>query len=146
MANYYGVGRTNYFAVKDAKAFEAEMADYPVEVITRKDEDGKKVLYGLMDANEDGGGWVWSHYRTLTDEDGNEEWADFEIDWTDVFARHLVDGWVAILVETGAEKYRYVSGYALAVNSKGETREINLSRDIDKLAQELGENVTDASY
>lgn len=145
MANYYGVGRTNYFAVKSAEDFTAEMANYPVEVITRDGEDGV-TLYGLMDANSDGGGWDWSYVAEMEDEDGEPYETDLEIDWAEVFARHLVDGWVAILMETGAEKYRYVSGYALAVNSKGESREINLSRDIAKLALELGENVTDASY
>ena len=145
MANYYGVARTNYFAVKDAEAFKDEMANYAVEVITREGEDGV-TLYGLMDTDSDGGGWNWSYVAELEDEDGEIIETDLEIDWVEVFARHLVDGWVAILVETGAEKYRYVSGYALAVNSKGESREINLSRDIDKLAREIGENVTDASY
>lgn len=139
MANYYGTARTNYFAVKDAKAFEEEMAKYPVEVITGKTDDGKETLYGLMDANEDGGGWDWSYWDDETDE-------DVEIDWADVFARHLVDGWVAILMETGAEKYRYLSGWAMAVNSKGETREVVLSRDIDKLAHELGDHVTTVGY
>jgi hypothetical protein len=144
MANYYGIGRTNYFAVKSAEDFTAEMANYPVEVITRE-QDGV-TLYGLLDANSDGGGWEWSYVAELEDEDGEPIETDLEIDWAEVFARHLVDGWVAILMETGAEKYRYVSGYALAVNSKGESHEINLSRDIAKLALTLGENVTDASY
>jgi hypothetical protein len=145
MANYYGVGRTNYFAVKSAEDFTAEMANYPVEVITREGEDGV-TLYGLMDADSDGGGWNWSYVAELEAEDGEPVETDLEIDWVEVFARHLADGWVAILMETGAEKYRYVSGYALAVNSKGESHEINLSRDIAKLALTLGENVTDASY
>lgn len=144
MANYYGIGRTNYFAVKSAEDFTAEMANYPVEIVTRE-VDGV-TLYGLLDADSDGGGWNWSYVLETEDEDGNTDWTDLEIDWVEVFARHLADGWVAILMETGAEKYRYVSGYALAVNSKGESHEINLSRDIDKLARTLGENVTDASY
>jgi hypothetical protein len=32
-------------------------------------------------------------------------------------------------------------GYALAVNSKGESREVNLSKDIYTLAQELGDKI-----
>lgn len=145
MANYYGIGRTNYFAVKDAELFKDEMANYPVEVVTREGEDGT-TLYGLLDANADGGGWEWSYVAELEGEDGEVIETDLEIDWAEVFARHLVDGWVAILMETGAEKYRYVSGYALAVNSKGESHEINLSRDIWKLAETLGENVTEVAY
>jgi hypothetical protein len=145
MANYYGVARTNYFAVKSAEDFTAEMANYPVEVITSVNVAGE-TLYGLMDTNSDGGGWEWSYVAEMEDEDGEPYETDLEIDWVEVFARHLEDGWVAILMETGAEKYRYLSGYALAVNSKGESREINLSRDIDKLANELGENVTGVGW
>jgi hypothetical protein len=145
MANYYGVARTNYFAVKSAEDFTAEMANYPVEIITTEDKDGV-TLYGLMDQNSDGGGWDWSYVAELEDEDGEIIETDLEIDWVEVFARHLADGWVAILMETGAEKYRYLSGYALAVNSKGESREINLSRDIDKLAHELGDTVTGVGW
>jgi hypothetical protein len=139
MANYYGQGRTNYFAVKDADAFKAEMAQYPVEVIT-SEKDGE-TLYGLLDADENGSGWPYAYITELEDEDGEPVETDMEIDWVAVFARHLVDGWVAVMTETGAEKYRYMIGYALAVNSKGESREVNLSKDIYTLAQELGDKI-----
>lgn len=134
MANYYGHARTNYFAVKDGKAFEEELSRYAVEVIKRDTEEGV-TLYGFMDDNPDGGGLDWCYWDDELD-------TDMEIDWTDILARHLADGAVAIIMETGHEKYRYLQGWAMAVNSKGETREVNLARDIDTLAKELGENVT----
>lgn len=145
MANYYGVGRTNYFAVKDGQAFVADMLELPVEVITREDENGE-TLYGLMDANPDGGGWEWSRVIETEAEDGEMDYTDVDIDWSDILASHLKDGWVAILMETGAEKYRYMMGYAIAINSKGETREVNLDREIMRLAEELGSNMTGVSY
>jgi hypothetical protein len=137
MANYYGQARTNYFQVKDLNAWRQELTGYPVELIEQKLDDGT-IKVGFMDANEDGGGLDWQLY----DEEGNE----IEIDWTDILARHLADNEVAIIMETGAEKYRYMSGWALAVNNKKETREISLAKDIYTLAQELGENVTGATY
>jgi hypothetical protein len=137
MANYYGQARTNYFQVKDLKAWRDELSNYPVELIEQKLDDGT-IKVGFMDANPDGGGLDWQLY----DEEGNET----EIDWTDVLARHLSDNEVAIIMETGAEKYRYMSGWALAVNNKKETREISLAKDIYTLAQELGDNVTGATY
>jgi hypothetical protein len=137
MANYYGQARTNYFQVKDLNAWRQELTGYPVELIEQKLDDGT-IKVGFMVANEDGGGLVWQLY----DEEGNE----IEIDWTDILARHLADNEVAIIMETGAEKYRYMSGWALAVNNKKETREISLAKDIYTLAQELGENVTGATY
>ena len=133
MANYYGQARTNYFQVKDLKAWREEMSDYPVELIETKDDDGT-MRVGFMDANQDGGGLDWSWWDFETDD-------DVEIDWAGILARHLADNEVAILMEVGSEKYRYLTGYALAVNSKGETREINLSKDIYTLAQELGDKV-----
>jgi len=52
---------------------------------------------------------------------------------------------VAIMMEAGAEKCRYINAYALAVNSKGETKEISLDQ-IYELAQPLGEHITRAEY
>ena len=126
MANYYGQARTNYFQVKDLNAWRQELTGYPVELIEQKLDDGT-IKVGFMDANEDGGGLDWQLY----DEEGNE----IEIDWTDILARHLADNEVAIIMETGAEKYRYMSGWALAVNNKKETREISLAKDIYTLGR-----------
>jgi hypothetical protein len=138
MANYYGQARTNYFQVKDLKAWRKELGDYPVELIETKDDAGT-IRVGFMDANQDGGGLDWSWWDFETDD-------DVEIDWTDILARHLADNEVAILMEVGSEKYRYLTGWAMAVNNKKETREISLSKDIMAVAQELGDNVTGATY
>jgi hypothetical protein len=137
MANYYGQARTNYFQVKDLKAWRDELSNYPVELIETKDDDGT-IKVGFMDANQDGGGLDWQVY----DDEGEEA----ELDWTDILARHLADKEVAILMEVGSEKYRYLTGWAMAVNNKKETREISLSKDIMAVAQELGDNVTGATY
>lgn len=137
MANYYGQARTNYFAVKDGKAFEEEMANLPVEVITQTTKDGR-TLYGFLDGNQDGAGLE----TLIWDEDTDEE---RELDWTEILARHLADNEVAIVMEVGHEKYRYLSGYAFAVNNKGEVRDINLD-SITELARELGDNITSVSY
>jgi len=136
MANYYGKARSNYFAVKDAEAFTSEMAQYPIEVITRDAEDG--TLYGFIDEDPDGGADIWCYW----DEEADEQ---IDIEWAEVFKRHLQDGWVAILLESGAEKYRYVGGMASAFNNKGEEKTIMLN-DIYELAQGLGENITRAEY
>jgi hypothetical protein len=36
-------------------------------------------------------------------------------------AGHLVEGSVAVFIEVGAEKLRYLTGWAVAVNSSGVT-------------------------
>lgn len=135
MANYYGQARSNYFFVKDSEAFLEEMKKYPVQIIEQQ-ENGK-TLYGFLDADENGGGSV----DFYADEDGEY----IEVDWRDVFKRHLADGWVAIIMETGSEKYRYLIGHAVAYNNKGETMFVTLE-DIYTLATQIGENITRAEY
>ena len=136
MANYYGQTRSNYFAVKDAEAFTAELENYPVKVITQE-KDGV-TLYGFLDNDDDGSGEIWSIYNNETDEYD-------EIDWADVLKRHLQDDWVAVIITNGYEKYRYFTGDATAYNNKGESRTINIDHIYD-LAKDLGSNRTHASY
>jgi len=136
MANFYGQARSNYFAVKDAGSFLDEMTQYPVEVITQE-KDGV-TLYGFVDADLDGGADVWSKW----DEDKAET---VEIDWAEVFKRHLQDDWVAVIVSVGWEKYRYFQGDTVAFNNKGESKTINLEH-IYELASDLGSNRTYATY
>ena len=135
MANFYGQARSNYFMVKNSEEFLAEMQKYPVNVIT-KETDGV-TLYGVLDADADGGGDMFSFW------DGDEG-AD-DLDWSEVFTRHLADGWVAVIVSSGAEKYRYISGHAVAYNNKGEETHLDLS-DIYTLAGQLGDKITMAEY
>lgn len=135
MANYYGQTRSNYFFVKDADAFLEEMKKFPVEII--KEEKNGMTLYGFLDADSNGGGSV----DFYADEDGEY----IEVDWSDFFARHLADGWVAVIVSSGNEKYRYISGHAVAYNNKGEEIHLDLS-DIYTIANHLGDNITRAEY
>lgn len=136
MTNYIGQARTNYFAVKDDAKFLAEMEQYPVQVVGKM--DGETQLWCLVDG-QDGDGWAWNYI--VEDED-----MELEIDWAQVLAEHLADEWVAILMEIGSEGYRFFQSYALAVNNKGETFEINLAKEIDTYAHSLGKNVTAVMY
>jgi hypothetical protein len=135
MTNYIGQSRTNYFAVKDEAKFLADMENYPVQVVGKK--DGEQQLWSLCD-NQDGDGWSWNYYT--------DDMMELEIEWTQVLAEHLADDWVAILMEVGSEGYRWFQGYALAVNNKGETFEVNLAKEIDTYAHSLGKNVTQVAY
>lgn len=137
MANYYGQTRSNYFFVKDAEAFKAELSKYPVEIIT-EERDGK-TLYGFMDRDVNGAGTIEYYYDEETGDNSED------LDWSDFFKRHLADGWVAVIIHAGSEKYRYINGLATAYNNKGEGRAIGLD-DIYHLANELGENITRAEY
>ena len=134
MANYYGQARTNYFEVKDAEAFVAEMSELPVEVLTQEDKETGKTLYGFLDANQDGFGLSWSTWNDETDEDS-------EINWIDILQRHVASGWSAILMEVGSEKYRYFNAYAVVVTESG-FKELNL----ESLAHDIARAELDAEH
>ena len=53
MATYVGVGRTNYFKVKDPAAFKAAIAAVSEEIMVHE-HDG---IFCLFDQHVDGGGW-----------------------------------------------------------------------------------------
>ena len=119
MANYLCAARTNYFKVRDVVAFREWASQYCVSVI-RDDHD----LVGLLNEDPDGGSWP--SYDPETDE---------EICFTEELSKHLQEGQVAILMEAGAEKLRYVFGQAVAVDHEGNELYVNL-RDIYKLVEE----------
>lgn len=131
MANYYGTGRTNYVKVKDEAAFREAVKEFATVV----EKDGR---FALLDNNGDGGGWDFSIY--------NEEEEDYDdIDVVELLAPMLEEGEVMVFQEAGAEKYCYVSGWAMAFNAAGVRAEVSLS-DIYDLAKKLGPNVTVAVY
>jgi hypothetical protein len=141
MANWAGSARTNYFKVKDPEAFKAEMAKYELEVWpSEPDSSGCDPREGsfALGSHDEWGGWPSSVWDEAADE-------DVEIDLTTLVSKHLAVGEVAIFMEIGAEKLRYLTGQAIAINAKGEHRTVNLD-DIYRLAAELGPNVTQATY
>lgn len=136
MANYIASCRTNYFKVKDSEAFIEEMSKVPNIAVT---EEAKGFI--ILGEDPDGAGWPSFGYDDETEE-------EYEIDLPDLVAEHLADGEVAIFMESGAEKLRYIIGQALAINNKGEYRVIGLD-DIYTLAQDLTDrpkDITVAEY
>lgn len=131
MANFYGHGRSNHFQVKDQAAFEEEMKKFPVDVYI---EDDDRVC--LLSQCEEG--WAWNYYDR-TEED------TLEINWNDIFKRHLMPDSVAVIIEVGNEKLRYLMGYAIAFNHLGQERSVHLD-DIYDLAKPLGTDISHATY
>jgi hypothetical protein len=112
MANWIGSARSNYVRVKDREMFLAWAESLPdVEVVER---DGR---FALLAIGDEGG---WPSLRIC--EDPDEE----EINLPAEIATHLVEGEVFIFQEVGAEHLRYLSGWARAVNSAGETLEVSI--------------------
>jgi 3-deoxy-D-arabino-heptulosonate 7-phosphate (DAHP) synthase class II len=65
------------------------------------------------------------------------EYADDEIDVASELAPHLAEGSVAVLEQVGAEKLRYLSGWAEAVNHRGEKILVTLD-DVYEKAKAAG--------
>ena len=135
MANYVSQTRTNYFKVKDAEAFKAWCRTWITDLdVVRGREGEEEELYRILcpgsppDARRD---------------DPETEW--FEADFIEELAEHLEDEWVAVIMNIGHEKQRYLVGYAVAVNSHGNHQTVNLD-DIYVAAKELGEHITRAEY
>lgn len=135
MATYYESARSNYFLVKDIDAFKQELESVKSLDIEIQKRDNKDYVC-LLNKNENG--FPWDAYDDILGE-------YVELDWESIFAKHLQDGSVAIVMGAGAEKLRYIHGYAIAFNNKGETKMLHLT-DIYKLAEELGTDIQKAEY
>jgi hypothetical protein len=136
MANWYGSARSNYFRVKDRDAF-LKWADGRGLGVFRNEES--RDLFAIYGGESTGDG-SWPSY----DVEG-----DTEIDLVAELAQHLPKGQIAVLMEIGAEKLRYLTGVSIAVNHKGRVVELTLS-DIYRKASRtfrVAENeITQATY
>lgn len=140
MANYYSMGRTNHFAVKDPDAFLAAVTpivNFGDGDIVREERDG---VDGFVLCFPDG---FPSEIHDLENEDTWD--MPVEIDWQVLISEHLADGEVCIIQEIGNEKLRYLTGYSLAFNNKGEKEYVSLYQIYDQ-AKELGTRITEAEY
>ena len=133
MANYYAHSRTNFFRVKDAAKFTAWAKQRGVTVHCRH---GDSEYFTMMPDDSDSG--TFPNFDSETDD---------EIDFAAELAAHLYEDSVAVILETGAEKLRYLHGHATAINAQGERIEISLD-DIYVLAAQRfpGKEVTRAEY
>jgi transcriptional antiterminator Rof (Rho-off) len=62
-------------------------------------------------------------------------------------ATHLTDDSVAVLEAVGSEKFRYLNGYAMAINSKGETVSLNLDKIYELASEKFGvKEISKAMY
>jgi hypothetical protein len=132
MAQYNAVARSNYFTVKDIDALTETLS--PFEITIHPNPDGTLCL---LSANSNGAGWP-----TTAWDDETEDLVDVDI--AALIAPHLADGSVAVFMEVGSEKLRYLNGVSVAINNKGERVEITLE-DIYEKASALGTQITAAA-
>lgn len=134
MATWCGAARTNYFRVKDDDAFRAEMDKFGgVEVWTQPDDPK---LFGL---GFEEGFWPSAYY----DFENNDA---TDVDFVDIVGSHLEPGQVAVFQTAGAEKLRYITGYAVAVNHEGKTVEIDIDGIYQAAKEAFGTEPSLAQY
>lgn len=130
MANWYGTCRSNYFKVKDEAAFLAMTELFELTIIRQADK------IGFISNSEYG--------------DVPRYWDDADelVSIIDKIAEHLAENQVCVIMEIGAEKARYVTGWALAIAWTGETTEISLGDIYAKAQDEFGGDaqITEATY
>lgn len=144
MANYYGTERTNYFRVKDEQKFREWAESLSAEVI--RDKEGR---FGLIPGpySDDG---TFPSVR-FKDEDELEEGEDNmeEIDFMGELAEHLEPGSIAVSMQAGAKKYRYIVGFAEAIDHTGKVVSVSLQDIYQKAANAFGvpfNDITEAQY
>lgn len=134
MANWYGTARSNYVRLKDPQAVKALLAERTPEVHVEESSSKPGLYVFLVSGMSDSGGWP---SVPLLDADGEEDDDADHIGFDDLIAEHLADGEVLILVECGAEKLRYLTGWARALRVKdGKRQDLFVSiEDIYRLVE-----------
>jgi hypothetical protein len=128
MANYYATTRSNYFRVKDAKAFEQWCNDFPLRFWTKQLPEHPGDTFYAISAPEGCMGWPSSQpYNAATD-----EYVDTEVELD--LPEHLDPRDVAVLLEVGSEEHAALVGTATAVHPDGTIIYLSL-RDIYHLAR-----------
>lgn len=152
MADFIANARTNKFIVKDVEALEKVLRSYGLN--PRPWGDGSTGAEFVLDRSEEPkgsvslfsyGGWPSLDEDSVADRleaDISEPVPQDHDDIANLVASHLVEGQVAVFIEVGAEKMRYLGGTAVAVNAAGETRSLDLA-DIYEMAYTLTDENTD---
>ncbi len=148
MANYTSMARTNYFRVKDIDAFKADLNAHGITPVSFAESAFGGIVLDESEHNSPQGavalfsheGWPSFDEEMIADRlglDESETLPAFRESIEELVGAHLVDEHeIAVFMTIGWEKLRYLTGVAVAVNSAGEIRNVNLD-DIYSLAEEL---------
>ena len=139
MADWYGTARSNYVKIKDMDGLKAAIEPFPISISKGDDENEGKVCF--LSDDGDSGGWPGHAY----DEDDNE----IEFDPAVQICPFMEDDQVLVMMESGAEKLRYITGNAMAFNAKGDSVRVNLNDIYKKAAETFGasaDDITAAEY
>ncbi len=140
MSNFNGTARSNYFMVKDPEAFKEWVMSCPNLGFWEK---GGGTTYAVYSDDPDTGCWTME-VEAEKSADGEEVSAYFNL--IDGLIPHLQDGQVCVLMEAGAEKMRYISGWAQAFDNTGKTVLVSLGDIYTKAKEAFGVGPNEAEY
>lgn len=140
MANYYAFARSNYFRVKDAATFTEWCQRRRLDYWT-KEFDGIGLRYAISPA--EGEDAEWPHFEI--DESTDEA---IEIDIAAELPTYLHPEDIAILIQVGWEKLRYLTGDAVGIRADGKRVYLCLDDIYDRAEGLLDDGmvVTEAAY
>ena len=137
MASYEATARSNYVKIKDMDGLRKALEPFDIAIW---EQDG---LVGFGQSEMSEGGWPYS--LDELDENGDEVMFDPCVQ----ICPFMEEGQVLIMMEVGHEKLRYVSGYATAYNSAGDSIQVGLFDIYDLAATRFGvplATITHAEY
>lgn len=132
MANYYASARTNWFRVRSRESFLTWT--HTVPEISVQERDGRYALFADTEY-----GWPSERWNSDAGEGA-------ELDLGTELKAHLATGEVAIFMEVGNEKLRYLNGFAFAIRADGERLSLSLDDIYDLVKREWNIEPTQACY
>lgn len=131
MANWYGTARSNYVFVDDIELLKEALAPFDVAV----DQDERGVMFSSRE-NEYG---AFPNIAYIDSEEQEDE--EIEFSWKEHVMPYVKEGEVLIIMEVGAEKHRYITGYSEAYVRKGQDIQclsINLNQIYEMASEKFG--------
>lgn len=140
MANWYGTARSNHVKIKDMAGLKTALEPFEIHIHTAI-AGAHKGMICFWSEDGDSGAWPGS----ILDEDE----AEVEFDPAVHICPFMEDDQILVMMEAGAEKLRYITGWATAYTADGRDTTISLGRIYQQAADEFGvprESITPAEY
>lgn len=116
MANWDGIGRTNWFPIRDDIDVKAALAKFPIDIrIEQRDGVEMCAMFGDEgDVNIERDYFDEETFGAFPAPIQELFTADLDVDMFSVAMAAAKPGTVVVYMEAGHEKLRYASGYAIA--------------------------------
>lgn len=138
MANWYGSARSNYVRIADMGGLKRALkpfpgieivAEWPGPEVTGDTTGGKHAL--LVGEGSEDGGWPSFGLMEVEDEEGSVYEEEVEFSFIEFVMPYVEVGEVLVIMACGAEKLRYLTGFAEAYQrlADGTIRDCTVSID-----------------